>query len=78
VDHFGNIITNLPHINKASYNLKYKNIEKMLKFYETYAEAPENSLFLIKGSSNTLEISIKNNKAIKKFDVGVGDKIEIG
>ena len=77
IDNFGNIITNLTRLNKNTYTIKYKNSQKMLEFYNTYYEAPENSLFLINGSSNTLEISIKNDKVIEKFDVNVGDKIEI-
>jgi len=77
VDNFGNIITNLRHIDKDSYMVKHKNIEKTMEFYETYAKAPQNRLFLIKGSSNTLEISIRNDKASRKFNASVGDKIEI-
>jgi len=32
---------------------------------------------LIKGSSNTLEISIKNGNANKELNFAIGDKIEI-
>ena len=77
IDNFGDIITNLHHLNKNSYSVKIKNIKKTLKFHETYTEANENGLFLIKGSSNTLEISIKNGNANKELNFAIGDKIEI-
>lgn len=77
IDDFGNIITNLPTLEKNNYNITYKNKKLQLLFYKTYEAAKPNKLFLIKGSSNTLEISIKNNKAINKFKVNTGDKITI-
>jgi len=73
IDNFGNIITNLTSLNKKHYNINNKEID----FYENYEEAHENKLFLIQGSSNTLEISIKNGKAINNFKAKIGDKIEI-
>ena len=76
-DNFGNIITNLSSLNKDSYFVKTKNFNKKLDFYETYDEAPSNNLFIIKGSSNTLEISIKNSNAAGKLKLKPQDKIEI-
>ncbi|MBU4283771.1 MAG: SAM-dependent chlorinase/fluorinase, partial [Nanoarchaeota archaeon] len=52
-------------------------IKKRLRFYKTYADAPDNELFLITGSNNTLEISLKNKKADEKLRLKLGDKIEI-
>lgn len=77
IDNFGNIITNLNPLNKTSYNLKSKKINKRLNFYKTYAGAKDNELFLITGSAGTLEISLKNKNANKKLKFNVGDKIEI-
>ena len=77
IDHFGNIITNLPSLEKGNYTVVYKTKNLSLPFYKTYESAEDDTLFLIKGSCNTLEISIKNSKAISKFKVNVGDKIEI-
>src|SRR3989344_4242675 len=71
IDNFGNIITNLPSPNKDEYNVKVNNINKNLKFYKTYNEAKENELFLIEGSSKTLEISIKNGNASKKLNINI-------
>lgn len=77
IDNFGNIITNLSPLNKSSYKARAKNFNEKLNFYETYASSPENNLFLIEGSSNTLEISIKNSSASKRLKLKVGDKIKI-
>ena len=77
IDCFGNIITNLPPLEAEEYEITSGKIKKRLRFYKTYADAPDNELFLITGSNNTLEISIKNKKANKKLRLKPGDKIEI-
>lgn len=77
IDNFGNVITNLNSLNKNSYNVKTKNFNQKLSFYKTYDAAPTNKLFLIKGSSETLEISIKNSNASKKLRPKIGGRIEI-
>ena len=77
IDNFGNIITNLSSLNKSSYQVRAKSFNKKLGFYDTYESSPANNMFIIKGSSNTLEISIKNSNASKKLDLKVGDKIKI-
>jgi len=77
IDNFGNIITNLSSLNKSSYKVKTRHFNQELSFYKTYDLGLQNKLFLIKGSSDTLEISIKNSKASKKLRLKVGDKIEI-
>lgn len=77
IDRFGNIITNLASLNRLTYLVKTKNFSKKLKFYRTYNEANYNELFVIEGSSNTLEISIKNSDASKKLKVKTGERIEI-
>ncbi len=77
IDNFGNIITNLSSLNKSSYQVRTKNFNQKLKFYDTYELSAPKNLFLIKGSSNTLEISIKNSNTSKKLKLKVGDKIKI-
>lgn len=77
IDNFGNIITNLSSLNKSSYKARARNFNKKLNFYDAYASSPAGNLFLIGGSSNTLEISIKNSSASKKLKLKVGDKIKI-
>lgn len=77
IDNFGNIITNLSSLNKSSYKVKIKNFNQKLSFCKTYDAASPNKLFLIKGSSDSLEISMKNSSASKKLRLKAGDKIEI-
>ena len=77
IDRFGNIITNLPHIGKPKYTIVLRTQTLQLSFFETYAMAPENELFLIEGSSKTLEISLKNAQAINQLEAQVGEKIQI-
>lgn len=77
IDNFGNITTNLSSLGKGIYKVKTKSFNKKLAFYKAYDAAPPNKLFLIKGSSDTLEISVKNSSASGKLSIKVGDKIEI-
>ena len=77
IDNFGNIITNLSSLSKSLYTVKAKHFNQKINFYKTYESATANKLFLIKGSSNTLEISIKNSNASRRLKLNVGDKIEI-
>lgn len=77
IDNFGNIITNLSLLNKSLYKVKARNFNQKLRFCKTYDAAPPNKLFLIKGSSDTIEISLKNSNASKRLRLKVGDKIEI-
>ncbi|MCH9023038.1 MAG: SAM-dependent chlorinase/fluorinase [Planctomycetes bacterium] len=77
IDHFGNIITNLTHIDRQSYQLQWKSVERVIPFYETYAQAKADELFVIKGSGETLELSVNGGKAIEKLPVQVGDRMTI-
>ena len=77
IDEYGNIITNLPHIRKTMYRVQTREYDQMLQFYKSYEEAPSNQLFLIKGSANTLEISLKNGKATDLWDVDTKVRIRV-
>ncbi len=77
IDNFGNIITNLRPLKKRVYDLKYKKIKKKLRLFKTYESAPKNELFLIVGSSGTLEISMKEKSASEYLKVEIGNKIKI-
>ena len=59
IDHFGNIVTNLPPLNKTGYIVTIDGRGRAMRHFVTYEAAPENELFLITGSCNTLEISLK-------------------
>ncbi len=77
IDNFGNIITNLPSLKKKEYNLIYEHRNEKLPYFDTYESAQIDQLFLITGSSDTLELSIKSGSAFDNFPVKVGDKIII-
>jgi len=77
IDNFGNIITNLPPLDKVEYKVKTNKFKDILKHYNVYEDALEDQLFIITGSSKTLEISVRNKSAAILLKVKVGDRIEI-
>lgn len=77
IDRFGNIITNLPSSHKETYSVETADNKYQMKFYPIYDAARENELFLIEGSCNTLEISLKNDNANRKLNLKPGIRIEI-
>lgn len=77
IDRFGNIITNLPHTNKDKYSVEITDNQYKMNFYPIYDAANENELFLIEGSCNTLEISLKNGNANKRLHIKPSTKIKI-
>ncbi|MHC4546050.1 MAG: SAM hydrolase/SAM-dependent halogenase family protein [Planctomycetota bacterium] len=77
IDRFGNIVTNLPKLDKDKYSVRIDGKKYLMNYYPNYNSAKDNELFLIEGSSNTLEISLKNESADDKLHVKVGEKITI-
>jgi S-adenosylmethionine hydrolase len=77
IDRFGNIVTNLPPLDKNDYAVTLGESTHDLRYYPTYDEAPENELFLIAGSCATLEISLKNGNANGRLDLAPGRRITV-
>jgi S-adenosylmethionine hydrolase len=77
IDRFGNIITNLPKEDKTSYSLKIEERSYQMSFHPNYDAAKDDELFLLEGSCNTLEISLKNGSANDRLHLQTGRKIEI-
>jgi S-adenosylmethionine hydrolase len=77
IDNFGNIITNLPSENKTTCSVIVENKKWQMNFYPNYQSAKDNELFLIEGSCNTLEISLRNGNANDKLHIETGKRIEI-
>jgi S-adenosylmethionine hydrolase len=77
IDHFGNIITNLPPIDKTIYILSYNDIKREISWVQTYEEGIDQDVFLVTGSAKTLEISAKNQPADTILDVKIGDRISL-
>jgi S-adenosylmethionine hydrolase len=77
IDAFGNIVTNLEQQNKDKYSVEIEGEKYEMGYYPTYLAAKEDELFLIEGSNNTLEISLKNGNANSILGVKAGRKIKI-
>ncbi len=77
IDRFGNIITNIAKLDKDKYSVHMADKKYVMNFYPNYDSAKDDDLFLIEGSGNTLEISLKNGNANDKLHVKVGKKITI-
>jgi S-adenosylmethionine hydrolase len=81
IDHFGNIITNLPGSMPLEIDNKYLlstdriNLTVLLK--RSYYEGSEKNPFLLINSFNTLEIALRNGKASEVLDITPGDRIQI-
>ena len=77
IDSFGNVVTNIAHSGKEAYEVRKRGFREKLKFCPTYAEAEDDGLFLIEGSSDTLEISMKGASAAEKLKATIGERISI-
>jgi S-adenosylmethionine hydrolase len=77
IDRFGNIVTNLGKLEKDKYTVAIGGKEYAMKFCANYYAAKEGELFLIEGSNNTLEISLKNGSANEELCVKTGGEIKI-
>ena len=77
IDTFGNIITNIPGRQKEKYAVETGRKRLEMNLYPNYALAKDNELFLIEGSNNTLEISLKNANANSILQVKTGQRVII-
>ncbi len=77
IDTFGNIVTNIPNRQKEKYVMEIGDKRLELNFYPNYASAKDNDLFLIEGSNNTLEISLKNAGANDILHIKTGQRVII-
>ncbi|MHC4459896.1 MAG: SAM hydrolase/SAM-dependent halogenase family protein [Planctomycetota bacterium] len=77
IDRFGNIVTNLAKQEKDKYSVEITEKKYTMRYCPNYDTAEEDELFLIEGSNNTLEISLKNGNANDKLNVRTGEKIII-
>jgi S-adenosylmethionine hydrolase len=72
-----NLYRTLERLEKEKYSVDAGGRKYKMRYYATYAEAPEDKLFLIEGSSGTLEISIKGGSANERIGTKAGEKIRI-
>lgn len=77
IDHFGNIITNIPTSNLPNkLHGRFKNID-FKGLASNYSEAEPNKAFAIKGSSSYLELFINKGNFAKVTNAKAGDKVEV-
>ncbi|MHA1965109.1 MAG: SAM hydrolase/SAM-dependent halogenase family protein [Candidatus Thorarchaeota archaeon] len=76
-DKFGNIITNILPAEKTKYLVSIRNEQRELPFSETYEDGPEDGVFLITSSYDTLEIAAKNRPATDILAIEIGERITI-
>lgn len=77
IDSFGNIITNIEKQQADEYRVRVGDKEMLMPYYCNYEAAGEGELFLIEGSSGTLEISLKNADANARLGLRTGQTIKI-
>jgi hypothetical protein len=77
IDRFGNVITNLPKRDKDKYSVAIGEQTYMMDYCPNYDVAQDDKLFLIEGSCNTLEISVKNGNANAELAAETGQRITI-
>ena len=81
IDHFGNIITNLPSSQNMEYDRKYlvstSRFKQILEYKRGYFEGSEMTPFILENSFETLEIAVCNAKASDVLDITPGDRIQI-
>jgi S-adenosylmethionine hydrolase len=77
IDRFGNIVTNLPKLDKNEYHIAVAGNTYTMEYYSSYDAAKPDEPFLIEGSNKTLEISLKKGNANDKLHLVVGTAIEI-
>jgi hypothetical protein len=77
IDKFGNIVTNIPSRRKSKYAVQVGQKAYPMAFHANYEKAQDGELFLIEGSNNTLEISLKNGAANDLLNLSSGVHIRI-
>lgn len=77
IDKFGNIITNIPPLEKSRYQVWIRNEKRELPFFSTYEYGPEGGVFLVVGSYETLEFASRNRPATGFLALEIGERIKI-
>lgn len=77
IDHFGNLITNIPAnlLKHKSWKIVINNQEIMN--YNTYNDGEINQIISLIGSHNFLEIAVNQGNAQKILNLKIGDQIEL-
>ncbi len=77
IDRFGNIITNIPPMEKDEYMVRAGRLEAPMGLVKSYGFGPREGAFLVVGSYGTLEIAARNAEASRMLPLQSGDRISI-
>ena len=82
VDHFGNCITNITprDLERAGKGKKLTVtiIDQLINgLHQTYADGPIGALITLIGSSDHLELAVRNGNAAQTLGVGIGDIVRV-
>lgn len=77
IDRFGNIVTNIPPTELGRVKIRMDDGEQESVHCRTYAEGPGDGIFVVTGSSNTLELSAQNGRASDILSLNIGDRLVI-
>ena len=77
IDHFGNIITNIPNKGLPKKICGKVKSHKFTGLLTSYSQGKPEKLFAIKGSHGHLEISVKKQNARRLTKVKIGDKVKV-
>ena len=77
IDRFGNVVTNIPPMNLGRVKIRADNFEQESIHCRTYADGPSEGIFVVTGSSNTLELSAQNSRASDILPLNIGDRLVI-
>ncbi|MBK9714235.1 MAG: SAM-dependent chlorinase/fluorinase [Kouleothrix sp.] len=82
VDHFGNCITNLTpaHLERAGLGeqIVVQIIDQRIAgLYRTFSDVPVGALIALIGSSDRLELAVRNGSAAQTLGVGIGDTVRV-
>ena len=77
IDHFGNIITNIP--NHCADQIKEKILlgDRQIPYVQTYSDVLQGDLCILKGSHGWLEISANQDSAQAQLNINVGQAIAL-
>src|SRR5262249_29446033 len=82
VDHFGNLITNIPASAilrpPAILMLGKRSIRRRFRWVRTYAEAKPGSVVALVCSGDTVEIAVVQGSAAKKLRAGADTPVTLG
>jgi S-adenosylmethionine hydrolase len=82
IDHFGNCITNitahdLEQAGKGAALVVEISGRRISGLHQTYADAPPGALIALIGSSDQLELAVRNGNAAQALGVGPGDTVRV-